>query len=538
MTTWGYRTANVGVLTRPGVASEGASTHIVWGGTTTLPPIVDPTFTANGARWPAATDLRYLFPPSNLYPAIDEIGVVADGATSLVVMTRFGLPDADTNLVDNMTILGRRFVTFDFQLHMTMMADRSLLVGVSLDTTSWLQVTTPAATLDLGTDYTVIMVYNGALATAADRLRVYISDGLRLVEPAAASGAAVTTLSTPTFDGWTLGALYQTDFASDYPLRDVTVSDVWFWTNPASIVGYDIFRAMYAEDPTTIMGAPTERLHVEAATATSEIFGGTAIALGTASTADTLSYDGFRRYPAAFLNTLQPTGQQALADPQGIGGSPFYVAAGTIDNFESSGITVNFGPGTVAPTVTTPLPYQFVLESGTAANQPGAIFSTPAGIVFDPAAGYVLHTICSVDVNTFGVRGTIAAIASAFGGGFEPSQLGNVIGYGHDSTDPVVNGWYFMTGGTRVALGAAAPRDGREYGALIVVEAGATTGYALLVDRSDPLNPVIADQRTFTLPSPTVVLWGEWNASPGSAVGPVRRNSIEIIEGCLTLVSI
>jgi hypothetical protein len=95
-----------------------------------------------------------------------------------------------------------------------------------------------------------------------------------------------------------------------------------------------------------------------------------------------------------------------------------------------------------------------------------------------------------------------------------------------------------MTGGTRVALGSAAPRDGREYGALIVVEAGATTGYALLVDRSDPFNPVIADERTFTLPSPTVVLWGEWNASPGTVVGPVRRNSIEIIEGCLTLASI
>ena len=93
-----------------------------------------------------------------------------------------------------------------------------------------------------------------------------------------------------------------------------------------------------------------------------------------------------------------------------------------------------------------------------------------------------------------------------------------------------------MVGVAQTALGGDAPRDGRQYAWLIVHEAGATSSWMALIDRSDRFNPVLVEQGTYTYPfAANVDAWMEINASPtaNGVPGPVRRNSIPVVEGCL-----
>lgn len=500
-------------------------------GAAPLPPLTDPTFTLSGTRWPNA-DARFLFPPTNLYPAIDEIGVVSDGATSLTVLCRLVMPAAGTNLVDDMTIWARRLDGFDYHAQLVLMADRSLRAGVSGDGTTWLQLDTAAGALALGETYTVAFVFDGSGATRAETLRVYITDGMGEVtqaSPTYSGAAAVAALTTPAFCGWTLGGVYTSDTTIVRGLRDVVVVDVTFWAGLAA-TGYALVRACYAEDPTDWLGAFTERIVCAGATATTSTFGGSGLALGTLVASGAQTFEGFRRYPASFVSTLQAPGRAVLQDPQAAGTSPFSIVPGD-GTFVETGIDV-YALGTG---VETPDPNAFVLVSGTAANQPAGLFGDTNGDVFSGPAGFVLHVVAEVDVSTLGTRGTVGALARFFGPTFEPSGLEG-IGYSFDSTDAVVDGWSRMVGATTTALGAAAPRDGRRYAWLIVHEAGATSSWMALIDVSDRFAPVLVEQGTYVYPfAANTDAWLEVNASPTATgtPGPVRRNTIPVVEGCL-----
>jgi hypothetical protein len=495
-------------------------------------PLTDPTYNMlTGTTW-GNSDARFLFPPSNLYPAIDEIGAVADGAAALTVLCRIAMPAAGTNLVDGMTVWARRLDGFDFQAQLVINANRSITAGVSGNGATWLQLDTAAGALALGETYTIAFVFDGAGATAAQTLRVFITDGMGEVtqaSPTYSGAAAVATLFTPAFCGWTLGGVYTSDTTMVRGLRDVVVFDVAMWTGLAA-EGYALVRACYAEDQTDWLGAFTERLVCNGGAATSSTFGGSGLPLGTLAAAVSTEFEGFRRYPASFVSTLQEPGRSVLQDPQAAGTSPFSIVPGDNSYVETNMNVYNLGTG-----VETPTPNAFVLVSGTASNQPAGLFGDTTGAVFSGPAGFVMHVIASVDVNSLGTRGTIGALARAFGPTFEPSGLAG-IGYSFDSNDAVVDGWNRMVGVAQTALGGDAPRDGRQYAWLIVHEAGATSSWMALIDRSDRFNPVLVEQGTYTYPfAANVDAWMEINASPtaNGVPGPVRRNSIPVVEGCL-----
>lgn len=496
-------------------------------------PLVDPTFSiATGSVWPNA-DARFLFPPSNLYSGlgIDEIGVVCDGATSLVILVRFAMPAADTNLVNDMTVLARRLDGFDFQVEVTVNADRSFTGAVSQTGGTWMRATSAAGALELGGEYTLALVFNGGLVGAANQLRVYVTDGmgeLTQASPTYSGDASVTALFGPAFSGWTIGGVYTSETTISRGLRDLTVYSVHFWTGLVP-TGYNLARACYAEDPVDYLGAVTELITCDGASASTAVYGGTALVLGTPTAAPAATFEGFRRYPAAFASTLAEPGRRVIQDPQGDGSeSPYVIAPGTT-TYSVSGITVY----DEAVSIEVPDPNGFVLVSGTAAGDPAAIFGDQ---VFTPADGFVLHSDAEVDDNSFGTRGLYGVIPG-FGPGFQPSGAEGY-GYGCDSTDAVIDGWHRATDVTFSALGAAAPRtNGRRWGYLVVHEAGSSDIYLALIDKTDRFNPVLVDEGVYPFIYPLTLLWLEINASPGFITGPVRRHLIRVIEGRLQLAA-
>lgn len=218
---------------------------------------------------------------------------------------------------------------------------------------------------------------------------------------------------------------------------------------------------------------------------------------------------------------------------------PFKMSPGTGSNLNIIGGVLGFASGATPPTVShpTPLPTSTVvaeryahtlLVSGDGAGQTAGIFGEVDGRVFSVQNGFIVRARVSRETNNNGARGTILMMGTNFGSpGFEPSYLENGFGYGFDSSYPTSSGYSFFlrtgtynpaattTGLIRVSLGAAAPRDNRIYEAIFINEAGSPTVYARLNDLSDPNNPVIADERTFTIPSTTGIFFPEVNASPG-----------------------
>ncbi len=212
-------------------------------------------------------------------------------------------------------------------------------------------------------------------------------------------------------------------------------------------------------------------------------------------------------------------------------GTTFIVLNGVL-GFPSGATDPTISHPTPLPASTsTPLRYAHTqLVSGDGSSEPAGIFGEVNGRLFSATNGFYARSRVSRATNNFGARGTILMMGTNFGSpGFEPSFLENGIGYGFNSTFATSTGYHFFLrsgtydtgdpsiGLTDVALGSTAPRDDRMYEATIIVEAGATTGTARLLDLSDPDNPVVADSRTFTVPSSTGVFFPEVNASPGPA---------------------
>lgn len=242
----------------------------------------------------------------------------------------------------------------------------------------------------------------------------------------------------------------------------------------------------------------------------------------------------FGLFPLSFVLSLNEPGRSIVGREMEVGSTPFNVIPAAGDTWAESGIDIIL---LSSPTITSFPPDYFQLVSGTLASQTAGLFTDddPPPRVMDPATGFVITACQSSTPSTFGVRGGILALASAFdtiAPTFNPKGLVDLLGYVHDPTDAVVDGWWWCEAASCTALGSAAPRDGRLYCAWIVLAAGATSGYALLVDMSTPSMPVVADQRTFARGSATT-RFVEVNASPGQVSGPQRTMQVRYIRGTL-----
>lgn len=61
---------------------------------------------------------------------------------------------------------------------------------------------------------------------------------------------------------------------------------------------------------------------------------------------------------------------------------------------------------------------------------------------------------------------------------------------------------------------------------------GVCTGYALKIDVSDEANPVVIDERIYTVPSPTLAVGAEFNRSATETTGGAATEiSIYLFEG-------
>jgi uncharacterized repeat protein (TIGR01451 family) len=218
---------------------------------------------------------------------------------------------------------------------------------------------------------------------------------------------------------------------------------------------------------------------------------------------------------------------------------PFKMYPGSGATLNIIGGVLGFPAAATDPTVSHPTPLpgspttseryaHTLLVGGDGADETAGIFGEVDGRVFSVANGFIVRSRVSRETNNFGSRGTILMMGTNFGSpGFQPSYLENGFGYGYDSTDATSTGYHFFirtgtydtgatsTGLVRFSLGSAAPRDNRIYEAVMFVEAGSPTVYARLMDLSDPDNPTIADERTFTIPTTTGIYFPEINASPG-----------------------
>lgn len=387
----------------------------------------------------------------------------------------------------------------------------------------------------------VAIVYDGTESTNATRLRTYV-DGVEVTSGGAFTSASVpANMTSPTTALWQIGANAGTNTA-----RGV-VDDLAIWTGVECDLEC-VTRLRGNNGPgdlrTTILGTPAVYIDGEDATFADRM-GNWGTPTNTGAVSRTQRSGAVRYgnptsdYPTWFLAQAGAPWSTLLTTRTSAAGSasPFTVTpSGT--SWAESGINATFFG---SPTITASLPGYVQLVSGGTLGDPAGIFSDDGSLrVFDPAAGFIVHTTNSATPSTFGVRGTILALASAFDtipdpGQFNPKGLVDLVGWVHDPTDAVASGWYWCVDATCTALGDAAPRDGRRYSAIMAVEAGAATGQRLLVDRSRRYVPVIADSGAFTVSSPTRFL--EINASQGE-FGVVATRTLQCHAATDTLACI
>lgn len=266
----------------------------------------------------------------------------------------------------------------------------------------------------------------------------------------------------------------------------------------------------------------------------------------------TPAYRGY--YPLASINSLTAPGQAVVGRPMTAtgAGSPFSVVPSPDTGCSGTGCWVETGidaifcVGCTPPTATSQGLDYFQLVSGTGAIQSAFLGTDATTRVFNAAAGFIVEACMSKTPNALGSRGAILMLGSAFDsspgagctGTFEPRCLVDGIGYAHNSGDSVATGWRFVNGrNTSNAVTGSAPFDGRTYCATISVEdgAGASTGYALLLDMTDPNNPVIADERTFSpTGTNTTTRFLEVNSSPGVVSGDAQTMRVYGVRGALS----
>lgn len=255
------------------------------------------------------------------------------------------------------------------------------------------------------------------------------------------------------------------------------------------------------------------------------------------------------RYTDAFISTLTTTGQAILRKgPRYMGKIPFFAGPSGASSRDERGITFDAGGATPASTAnvlsdpagTEPtLYFHQLITSGDGASETAGLFGLPSTAVFlTAAAGFVVRNIVALNIGTTGRGGILAG--EDFAVDFEPDGVIGGFGWTKGSGDAATLRWYAGTPGSTVALTGTAPTDGRRYDAYLAVEAGSSTGYALLIDLSDPDVPVIADERTFTVPSSSNPKGLELNASPGPAASgqPAVTLRFYLTEGSIVVTSL
>lgn len=368
----------------------------------------------------------------------------------------------------------------------------------------------------------VVVVYDGTQATNATRLRTYVQ-AAEITAGGTYSGTIPASMTAPTSAVWQLGANAGANTA-----RGV-VDDLALWVGANVTCDLECVTRLYGNGApgdlrTTMLGAPAVYIDGESSTFADRM--GTWPAPTVTGAVSRTQRSGAVRfgnptsdYPTWFLSQAGAPWSTVLRARTSVAGSssPFTVVPGTgSPPWTETGINATFFG---APTITASLPSTIQLVSGGTLGDPAGFFSDDGvSRVFNRTTGYIVHATTSATPSTFGVRGTILALASAFDtipdpGQFNPKGLIDLIGWVHDPTDAVASGWYWCVDTTCTALGAAAPRDGRRYSAAIIAPAGSATGQRLLVDRRRRYVPVIADSGSFTVSNVTRFL--EINASQG-----------------------
>lgn len=469
-----------------------------------------------------------------------------NGATRWVLTFRWRYPYNATDLTNptgDQVILSRHPAG---QRHLDVRVGSSqrlfVYTGATLSTLATFTSASLTAQLTSAPWLHVVVVYDGTESTNATRLRTYVQ-AAEITAGGSYSGTIPASMTSPTSAVWQLGANAGSNTSRG------SVDDIALWTG-VECDAECVIRLYGNGHPgdlrTTILGTPAVYIDGEDSTFADRM-GNWGTPTNTGGVARTQRSGAVRfgnptaDYPTWFLaqagapwSTLLTTRTSAVGSA-----SPFTVIPGTgSPPWTESGIDATFFG---SPTITASLPGYVQLVSGGTLGDPAGMFSDSGTLrMFDPAAGFIVHTTNSATPSTFGVRGTILALASAFDrvadpAEYNPKGLVDLVGWVHDPTDAVASGWYWCVDATCTALGDAAPRDGRRYSAILAAEAGAGTGQRLLVDRRRRYVPEIADSGAFTLSSATRFL--EINASQGE-FGVVATRTLQCHAATDTLACI
>lgn len=346
------------------------------------------------------------------------------------------------------------------------------------------------------------VVYDGGGATNADRIHVY-HNGTNITAGGSFTGTMPAAMTAPTSAVWQIGANAGLNTA-----RGV-IDDLVIWTNVQC--DDECASRLYANGSpgdyrTTILGSPQVYFDFENTYTDRMGNWGTPTVTGgmtfTQRSGAVRYGNSFADYPPWFLRTLDPPWDTLLTQRTTAGPTAFTVTPSEATGWTETGIDItNFG----TPTITGSEPSSTTLVSGGTLSDPAGLFTDNGTIrVFNRDNGWLVHVINQVTPNPFQVRGTILALAFDFDtipdpGQYNPKGLLNLLGWVQDPTDAVASGWYWCVDTTCTALGDAAPRDGRRYGAAMSVRAGQSTGNRILIDLSNRQYPRVVDVGTMTV---------------------------------------
>ncbi len=461
-----------------------------------------------------------------------------NGATRWVLTFRWRYPYNATDLTNPTgdQVIVSRHPTGQRHLDVRIGASQRLYVytGATLSTLATFTSASLTSQITSAPWLHVVVVYDGTESTNATRLRTYV-DGAEITGGGSYSGTIPASMTVPTSAVWQIGAN-----AGSNTARGV-VDDLAIWTGVECDLEC-VTRLRANNGPgdlrTTALGSPAVYIDGEDSTFADRMGNwGTPTNTGAVSRTQR---SGAVRYgnpmttlPAWFIATLSATGRAlALQEDSAAGtSSPYYFTpSGT--TWTESGVdwllNTEAGCGAcTAPTITTSLPsYTQLVSTDSVLGTAGiflANFGTGLPRPLTVSAGATMAAHVRYATNVLGDRGALAMVATNYDTvNFEPCQAENVVGYCHDSGNAVVDGWRFCTDtNTCTNLGTAAPRDARDYYVLMGWEAGATTGYAALIDLDNPYVPRLAHEASaFTLPATGGASYTiEINASPGPLVG-------------------
>jgi hypothetical protein len=378
----------------------------------------------------------------------------------------------------------------------------------------------------------VVVVYDGTEATNATRLRTYVQ-GAEITSGGTYSGTIPAAMTSPTTAVWQIGAN-----AGSNTARGV-VDDLALWTGvecgPACVQRLRA-NGSPGDYRTAHIGAPAVYIDGEDATFADRM-GTWGTPTNTGGVARTQRSGAVRfgndmtLFPRWFASTLAAPGATLLdAETSAAGTASPHTFTPSGTTWAESGVdwllNTEAGCGAcTAPTISTDLPDYTQLVSTDSVLGTAGVFTTNFGTALprplSTTSGFVVASMTRYATNVLGDRGALAMIATNYDtAAFEPCQAIDVVGYCHDSGNAVADGWRFCTDtNTCTNLGTAAPRDARDYYALIAVEAGASTGYAALIDMANRQRPRLAHEAA-SFAVPAAGTYGiEINASPGPGVG-------------------